>query len=468
VRYRVVAMAYRLLCLDAGFTLLSPRRTLADALSSVLVEDGRTVTEEEMRAAWEEADRWFWDEYHRPDNDTWSADDRIEAYWRRYHTVMLERLGVQAHRVMLDRILASQFAAEAWEPYPDVVPMLDAVRALDRVSIGVVSDWGSNLRGILAELDLDRYLDFVLPSGAVGLAKPNPAFFRVALDEARVAPSDAVMVGDSYRADVVGAWSAGMPRAWRPTANRAAERASPVASARSVSRASADSAACPGSRSQPPPSGRRTRAAPRIVSVTPSNALTTTQGIVPVVAGFQGIGTHGELTTLGRGGTDLSAVVLAVALRAGRCELFKDVGGVLEADPRFVPDARFLPAVDALQLELLAEMGAEVVHPVAVRRARRGRLHLVVRALEDDAPQTVVRPTSRDDDGVLMLAVDRKERMARVSLVGPASLTPEVLPLPAHGEGAFDEGGMRVVWAEVPLASAESAARAVHASFMTR
>jgi len=192
------------------------------------------------------------------------------------------------------------------------------------------------------------------------------------------------------------------------------------------------------------------------------------EGLVPVVAGFQGIGTHGELTTLGRGGTDLSAVALAVALRALRCELFKDVGGVLEADPHFVPAARFLPTVDALQLELLAEMGAEVVHPVAVRRARRGRLSLVVRALDDEAPQTLVRPSFDEDGGVLMLAVERKERVARISLVGPAALVPEVLPLPAHGEGAFDEGGMRVVWAEVPVASAESAAQAVHASFMAR
>ncbi len=192
------------------------------------------------------------------------------------------------------------------------------------------------------------------------------------------------------------------------------------------------------------------------------------EGLVPVVAGFQGVGTHGELTTLGRGGTDLSAVALAVALRAARCELFKDVGGVLEADPHLVPAARFLPEVDALQLELLAEMGAEVVHPVAVRRARRGKLRLVVRALDDAAPQTVVRPSSRPEDGVLMLAVDRKDRMARISLVGPAGLTPELLPLPAHGEGAFDEEGLRVVWAEVPLASAASAAQAVHASFMAR
>lgn len=191
-------------------------------------------------------------------------------------------------------------------------------------------------------------------------------------------------------------------------------------------------------------------------------------GLVPVVAGFQGVGTHGELTTLGRGGTDLTAVALAVALRADRCELFKDVGGISEADPHLVPAARLLPAVEAFQLELLAELGSEVVHPVAVRRARRGRLELVVRALDDGAPRTVVRPTGRDGEGVLMLAVERKERIARISLVGPAALMPEVLPIPAHGEGAFDEGGMRVVWAEVALAAAESAAQAVHGAFIAR
>ena len=196
------------------------------------------------------------------------------------------------------------------------------------------------------------------------------------------------------------------------------------------------------------------------------------EGLVPVVAGFQGIGAHGELTTLGRGGTDLSAVVLAVALRADRCELFKDVGGVREADPGLVPAARLLGEVNAAQLELMAELGAEIVHPVAVRRARRGRMRLVVRGLEDEGPSTQVRPGTRrrradpGPPGVLMLAVDRKERMARISLVGPAAMMPELLPLPAHGEGSFDEGGLRVVWAEVPVAAAAPAARAVHAALM--
>ena len=206
-------MRYRLLCLDAGFTLLTPRRSLADALAGVLAADGHAIGDDEMRAAWEEADRWFWDEYHRPGNDTWTDDTRIEEYWRRYHTVMLERLGMEARREVLDRILASQFATEAWEPYPDVEPMLRQVRAAG-LAIGVVSDWGSNLHGILAELSLDRYLDFVLASGAAGVAKPNPAFFRMALGRAGVAADEAVMVGDSYRADVRGAWSAGMDAIW--------------------------------------------------------------------------------------------------------------------------------------------------------------------------------------------------------------------------------------------------------------
>ena len=189
--------------------------------------------------------------------------------------------------------------------------------------------------------------------------------------------------------------------------------------------------------------------------------------MVPVVAGFQGIGSHGELTTLGRGGTDLSAVVLAVALRADRCELFKDTGGILEADPLLVPAARFLSVVDALQLELLAEAGAEVVHPVAVRRARRGRLRLVVRAVGEGPSSEVWPLRPRDAEAApLLLAVDRKERIARISVIGPAARMPELLPIPAHGAGSFDEGGMRVVWAEVPIEQLERAAQAVHAALM--
>ena len=93
VRYPAAPMRYDLVCLDAGFTLLMPRRTLADALAGVLEQRGHPVSREELHRAWEVADRWFWQEYHRPHNDTWGSDERIEQTWRDYHTVMLGELG---------------------------------------------------------------------------------------------------------------------------------------------------------------------------------------------------------------------------------------------------------------------------------------------------------------------------------------------------------------------------------------
>ena len=203
-------MRYRLVCLDAGFTLLAPRRTLADALAGVLAERGHPVTHDQLQAAWEVADRWFWEEYHRPDNRTWGDDAAIERTWRDYHSLMLAELGYadRSHRV-LDAILASQFSADAWELYPDAEPALSDLKAMG-AKLAVISDWGSNLGGILSGLGLDRYLDVVLASGAVGLAKPDPALFRLAAERAGVEPMEAVMVGDSYRADVTGALAAGM------------------------------------------------------------------------------------------------------------------------------------------------------------------------------------------------------------------------------------------------------------------
>ena len=72
----------------------------------------------------------------------------------------------------------------------------------------------------------------------------------------------------------------------------------------------------------------------------------------------------------------------------------------------------------------------------------------------------------RGTPGRLMLAVDRKERMARLSLVGPAASMPELLPVPAHAAGSFDESGLRVVWADVPSDQVGAAAQAIHAALM--
>ncbi len=203
-------MRYRLVCLDAGFTLLAPRRAMNEAMHGLLAEHGRDVKDEQLHRAWEVADRWFWDDYHRPENDTWGDDKKIDEAWRQYHALMLGELGLADERhELIDTILAAQYAPESWELYPDVLPAIRELRGLG-LRLGILSDWGSNLLAIVDGLGLTAELDFVIASGAVGLSKPDPAFFRLAATRAGVPPAEALMVGDSYRADIEGAQSAGM------------------------------------------------------------------------------------------------------------------------------------------------------------------------------------------------------------------------------------------------------------------
>ena len=203
-------MRYRLVCLDAGFTLLAPRQSLSQGFRKMLAEHGREVSDDDLHRAWEVADKWFWDDYHRPENDTWGNDQKIDAAWRRYHALMLAELGLEdLEHQLIDAILAAQYAPESWELYPDVLPAVGELRRLG-LRLGVVSDWGSNLLPIVDGLGLGAELDFVIASGAVGLSKPDPAFFRLAAARAGIPPGEALMVGDSYRADVEGARSAGM------------------------------------------------------------------------------------------------------------------------------------------------------------------------------------------------------------------------------------------------------------------
>ncbi|MGB3206909.1 MAG: aspartate kinase, partial [Crinalium sp.] len=118
-------------------------------------------------------------------------------------------------------------------------------------------------------------------------------------------------------------------------------------------------------------------------------------GEVVVVAGFQGVSETGELeiTTLGRGGSDTSAVALAAALQANFCEIYTDVPGILTADPRLVPDAHLMTEITCDEMLELASLGAKVLHPRAVEIARNYGMPLVVRSSWTDDPGTwVVSP----------------------------------------------------------------------------
>lgn len=119
------------------------------------------------------------------------------------------------------------------------------------------------------------------------------------------------------------------------------------------------------------------------------------RGRIVIIAGYQGMSYRREITTLGRGGSDTTAVALAAALEAERCEIYSDVDGVYSADPRVVPDAKHLPELDHAMLQEMAECGAKVLCAQAVEWARRANIAIYARSTfdsEDDSPrQTVVR-----------------------------------------------------------------------------
>ncbi len=116
------------------------------------------------------------------------------------------------------------------------------------------------------------------------------------------------------------------------------------------------------------------------------------EGKVVVVAGFQGISNTEdlEITTLGRGGSDTSAVALAAALRADFCEIYTDVPGILTTDPRLVPEAQLMDEITCDEMLELASLGAKVLHPRAVEIARNYGVPLVVRSSWTDEPGTLV------------------------------------------------------------------------------
>ena len=114
------------------------------------------------------------------------------------------------------------------------------------------------------------------------------------------------------------------------------------------------------------------------------------QDKIVVVAGFQGVSRKKEVTTLGRGGSDLTAVALAAALGASRCELYKDVSGVFTADPHTVPDARLLETMDYDELVALSRSGLKAVQSDAVELARDSRVPLAVGLAESGQIGTIV------------------------------------------------------------------------------
>lgn len=117
------------------------------------------------------------------------------------------------------------------------------------------------------------------------------------------------------------------------------------------------------------------------------------EGKIPVVAGFQGISENGYMTTLGRGGSDVTAALLGVALRAEKIEIYTDVDGIMTADPRIVENAVLIEEISYNEVFQLADQGAKVIHPRAVEVAMKGNVPLVIKNTMSNCRGTIIDST---------------------------------------------------------------------------
>lgn len=142
------------------------------------------------------------------------------------------------------------------------------------------------------------------------------------------------------------------------------------------------------------------------------------EGYVVVVAGFQGITDEDEVTTLGRGGSDLSAVAVAAALNADLCEIYTDVDGVYTTDPNIVPQARKLDKVSYEEMLELASLGAKVLQTRSVEFAMKYNVPLVVRSSFNDNAGTIVKKEDEDMEEVLVSGVAYDKNQTKITILG--------------------------------------------------
>ncbi len=142
------------------------------------------------------------------------------------------------------------------------------------------------------------------------------------------------------------------------------------------------------------------------------------QGKIPIVAGFQGMSEEREITTLGRGGSDVTAVALAAVLRADRCELYKDVDGIFTENPVEFPGVKPLPEITFEELAELAQAGAEVIHPRACALAEKYRVPLFIRSSFNNKRGTMVTDKKLASmERAFVRAITHQHRLARVALI---------------------------------------------------
>jgi len=194
---------------DVGNTLLKPYPSMEAICRHVIEQFGYTVTDDELRKGIIAADR-FYEERYWSDDTFWATEDDTSAMWVDMFAVLLEETGIDGDGHFMGRSLYDYFGhGDRWRTFPDVVPVFERLRG-EGLRLALVSNWDARLAKLCFDMGLDRYLDSVISSASVGLVKPDPHIFEVALERVDVSPERTVHVGDHYYADVLGARSVGI------------------------------------------------------------------------------------------------------------------------------------------------------------------------------------------------------------------------------------------------------------------
>ncbi|WP_213586006.1 aspartate kinase [Paenibacillus sp. J2TS4] len=157
----------------------------------------------------------------------------------------------------------------------------------------------------------------------------------------------------------------------------------------------------------------------RITDIRPDKVRNAvSEGHIVIVAGFQGMSEDGQITTLGRGGSDTTAVALAAAIEADLCEIYTDVDGIYSTDPRVVKVARKLNEICYDEMLELANLGAAVLHPRAVEYAKHNQVPLVVRSSFSNNEGTYVKEEAVMEQGVVVKGIAFDKNVSRISILG--------------------------------------------------
>jgi len=164
------------------------------------------------------------------------------------------------------------------------------------------------------------------------------------------------------------------------------------------------------------------------------------EGNVVIVAGFQGQTIEGQITTLGRGGSDLTAIALAAALKADLCQIYTDVDGVYTADPRIVPDAKKLAEISYDEMLELASLGAKVMQSRSVEFAKKFGVVFEVRSSLNENPGTIVKEETKSMEDVVVRGVSLDKNQAKITLVA----VPDKPGVAAHVFKALGDANLNV------------------------